>query len=145
MGFFHEQVEIVNRTSKPLNVRYDGQDMTIPPGYDKDGKRIKDQHIMVPRMIIQYALNQNVLMGSEDPQSPSHFDSLVGFIEPKEKKTKWYHDIGYHEQSEELTRVPLREYLEDDPQVKNIVVRGRRQEPGVSLPQGGVFDVKERG
>jgi hypothetical protein len=149
MGIFHEQVEIVNRTSKPLTVRYDGQDITIPPGYTpgvdgKPGVRIKDQHIMVPRLIIPYALNQNVLMGSEDPQSPSHFDSLVGFIEPKEKKTRWYHDVTYVEQTEELTRVPLREYLEDDPQVTDIKVRGRKIDAGVSMPRGGVFDVRER-
>lgn len=145
MGIFHEQIEIVNRTSKPLTVRFDGQDITVPPNYDADGKRLPEVRTFVPRQIIPYALNQNVLMGTEKPESPSHFDSLVGFIEPKERKTKWYHDISHVEQSDELTRVPLREFLEDDPQVKDIKVRGRRLDAAVSLPGSGVFDVRERG
>jgi hypothetical protein len=146
MGIFYDQVEIVNRTSKPCTVRFDGQDMTIPPGYTADGERIENQHIMVPRTIIPYALNQNVVMGSEDPLSPSHFDSHVGFVEPKEKKTKWYHEISFLEVDEaEPTRVKLREFLEDDPQVKDIKVRGRRADATVGIPAGGVFDVRERG
>jgi len=146
MGIFYEQVEIVNRTSKPLTVRFDGQDMTIPPNYADGGERIKGIHTMVPRDVIPYALNQNVLMGSEQAETPSHFDSLVGFIEPKTKKTRWYHDISYKEQNnEELTRVPLREFLEDDPQVKDIKVRGRKLDASVTMPSGGAFDVRERG
>ena len=146
MGLFHEQIQIVNRTSTPLTVRFDGQDMAIPANYDAEGERLPNVVTFIPRIALFYALNQNVLMGSEDPQSPSHFESKVGFIEPKEKKTKWYHDVSFVvEDPQELTRVKLREFLEDDPQVKDIKVRGRRIDAAVALPQSGVFDVQERG
>jgi hypothetical protein len=146
MGLFHEQIQVVNRTCKTLSVRFDGQDMEIPAGYNEKGERLKDVVSYLPKVAMFYALNQNPVMGTEDPMSPSHFDSKIGFVEPKAKKTKWYHEISFvPDDSGELTRVRLREYLEDDPQVKDIVVRGRRLDGAVALPRGGTFDVQERG
>jgi hypothetical protein len=132
MGIFQDMVEVVNRTSEPLNLRYDGQDMAIPPNYNADGSAIEDVRTTIPRQCIPYVLSQNPVMGSEDPSDPSNFQSLVGIIDPKKnpkKKHSWYNCdfLPKAEQGiENMTRVNLRSVLEDDPQVKDIVVRGRK-------------------
>lgn|SRR5512146_332116 len=122
MGIFYEQVEIINRTSKPLNVRYDGQDMPLEPNYDAKGKFLPDVRNTIPAVAVPYAKSQNVLMGSEDALDPTSFEVLVGV---KAKKGEKQRDaIDFCEQSDILTRVKLDEYL-DDPSVK-ITVGGRR-------------------
>lgn len=122
MGIFHEQVEIVNRTSKKLDVRFDGQDIELEPNYDAEGKRLQGVHNMVPAIAVPYAKSQNVCMGTEDPIDPSEYDVLVGVVAKKGQKQK--DDLSYLEQTNELTRVRLADYL-DDPSAK-IVVAGRK-------------------
>lgn len=129
MGVFHDMVEIVNRTDEQLMLTFDGQRMYLPPNYDKSGKRLEGVHTMIPRQCVPYALNQNVNMGTEDSYDPSTFESLVGIADPKEKRPKSWNTVTYipaEERNKSLTRVNLKEFLEDDPQVKDIVVRGRR-------------------
>lgn len=142
MGIFHDTVEFVNRTSKPLTVIYDGQRTTIEPNYDAEGNRIKGVVNMLPKIVVPYALNQNVLMGSEDSVDPSDFQSLIGIVEPKEKQRKSWHDCSYLEQSEELTRTPLKDVL-DDPKAK-IEVRGKLIPRAIdaAVPATAPFDVK---
>ena len=60
MGIFYSQKVVVNRTPWELNVRFDGQDITIPPGES-----------VLPELTIGYAKNQNPIMGSADPNNPS--------------------------------------------------------------------------
>jgi hypothetical protein len=122
MGLFHEMTEVVNRTSKKLSVRFDGQDVEILPNYTDKGERISDVRNMLPTVVVPYAKSQNVLMGSEDPLDPSEFEVLVGAVAKKGRPQK--DDISFLEQSNEPTRVKLEEYL-DDPQAK-IVVAGRK-------------------
>lgn len=59
MGIFHEQVVLVNRAPENLTVRFDGQDKTLVPGEN-----------MVPAVVVDYAKNQNPIMGSVDPENP---------------------------------------------------------------------------
>ena len=118
MGIFYEQVEIINRTSEPLDVKFDGQAIELKPNYTPEGKFIKDVHNMVPTVVVPYARSQCVLMGSEDPLDPSLWESLVGVKGNKK------HDTSFREQSDVLSRVDLEQYL-DDPNAK-IVVAGRR-------------------
>jgi hypothetical protein len=141
MGIFHETVELVNRTSKPLEVIYDGQRTILEPNYDEAGVRQADVHNMLPKIVIPYALNQNVVMGSEDAVDPSHFESLVGVVYNKKKdgKRHSWHDCTFKEQTDKLTRTPLENVLED-PHAE-IQVRGRKvprsvdaQLPGVPTP-----------
>lgn len=141
MGIFHETIELVNRTSQPLEVIYDGQRTILEPNYDKDGKRLPDVHNVLPKIVIPYALNQNVVMGSEDAIDPSAFQSLVGvvFDKKKDKRAHSWNDCSYMEQTEALTRTPLEDVLED-PNMK-IQVRGKKvprtidaQLPGVPTP-----------
>lgn len=122
MGIFYEQIEIVNRTSKKLNVRFDGQDIELEPNYDAEGKRLKEVRNMIPLVAAPYAKSQNVLMGSEHPIDPSEWETLVGVIAKKGQKQK--DDISYCEQSDAVSRVVLEEYL-DDPTLK-VQVGGRR-------------------
>lgn len=134
MGIFHEQIEVVNRTSKTLEIVYDGQRIKVLPNYDETGKRLDGVHTMVPRQVIPFALAQTVIMGSEDAFDPSDFQSLIGVIDPKEKRQKSWHDCSFHEQTDTLTRANLEEVL-DDPSAK-IVVRGRR------VPKGSEHSVR---
>lgn len=74
MGIFHEMVTVVNRAPIPLNVRFDGQETTIPPGPSQ-----------LPKVCINYAKNQNPIMGTQDPNNPSITGAryLIGIVAPK--------------------------------------------------------------
>ncbi len=60
MGIFHELITVVNRAPIALNVRFDGQDINLPPGESP-----------LPRIALEYAMRQNPIMGSADPDNPS--------------------------------------------------------------------------
>jgi hypothetical protein len=138
MGIFHETIELVNRTSKPLEVIYDGQRTILEPNYDAEGNRLDDVHNILPKIVIPYALNQNVVMGSEDAIDPSSFQSLVGvvFNKKKDRKAHSWHDCTYLEQTDKLTRTPLEDVL-DDPNAK-IQVKGRKVPRSVDAAMPGV-------
>lgn len=76
MGIFQDLVEVVNRCPWNLTIRFDGQEMTLKPGKN-----------MIPSTTVQYALNQNPLMGSQDPDNPtiSGAEYLIG-LPSKENK-----------------------------------------------------------
>lgn len=59
MGIFHEQVVLVNRSPINLTVTFDGQEKTLVPGEN-----------LVPQVVVDYAKNQNPIMGSVDPNNP---------------------------------------------------------------------------
>lgn len=82
MGIFHEQVTLVNRTPINLTVIFDGQEKTLTPGDN-----------IVPALVVDYAKNQNPIMGSQDPNNPhiSGGKYLVGV------------KGGYGEETEPLT------------------------------------------
>lgn len=125
MGIFQETVELVNRTSKPLEVIFDGQRAILEPNYTNTGERIKGVVNVLPKQVIPYALNQNVVMGTEDAVDPSAFESLIGVVysAKKDKRKHSWNDCSYLEQSDKLTRTPLEDVL-DDANAK-IQVRGR--------------------
>jgi hypothetical protein len=74
LGHFKDSVTIVNRTigagayERVLNVRYDGEDITLQPGENHG----------FPRVAVPYAIKQNPLMGSKHPIDPRKFISLIG-------------------------------------------------------------------
>lgn len=68
LGVLKDSITLVNRTSRNLNVRYDGEDITLPPGENPG----------FPLVAVPYAKNQNPLMGSKHPINPRKFISLVG-------------------------------------------------------------------
>lgn len=68
LGVFKDSVTIVNRTSRDLNVRYDGEDIILKPGENPG----------FPMVAVPYAKRQNPLMGSKHPTSATKFIALVG-------------------------------------------------------------------
>lgn len=127
MGYFFEQCEVINRTSKVLSCRFDGQDIELLPNYTPDGKRIEDVHNILPAIAAPYARSQNVRMGSEDPLDPTSYEVLVGVLAKKGAKQR--DDITFLEQDETvLTRVKLEDLLDGDPSVKEIRVAGKRNQ-----------------
>jgi hypothetical protein len=71
---FRDSVVLVNRTSQPLNVRYDGEDITLQPGENPG----------FPAVAVPYAKRQNPLMGSKHPINPTKFIALVGVKDSKD-------------------------------------------------------------
>lgn len=59
MGIFFEQVCLINRAPIDLTVTFDGQAKTLKPGEN-----------MVPAVVVDFAKNQNPIMGSADPNNP---------------------------------------------------------------------------
>lgn len=163
MGIFQEMVEVVVRVPRELGLRFDGQDMRLKPNYDAEGKRIEGVQNLIPSQCIYFVLDQNVRMGTEDPLDPTRYQSLVGIIEPKKssnpKTKRSWHDCSFIDETKDengepvdpvsvKARVNLREMLEDDPQVQDIKVKGRKLENGVKLPSmdnGGTLAVRGRG
>lgn len=83
MGIFYEQVTLINRAPVNLTVTFDGQAKTLVPGPN-----------VVPAIVVDYAKNQNPIMGSADPNNPSISGGkyLVGV------------ESGYDEETEMLTK-----------------------------------------
>lgn len=106
---YADMVEIVNRTSQPLVVRWDGTDFTLAPNYTADGERIQGVTNMIPSVVVEYAKNQHPLMGSEDSMDPSAFQTLVGVVARKGRPQR--DELSHLEQNGKLTRVPLDDYL----------------------------------
>lgn len=124
MGIFHQMVEVINRSSKPLTGRFDGQEITILPNYNAKGELLEDVQNMVPRLVVQHLKSQNVVMDTEDPLNPLSFQSLIGMVAPRGHKQK--DEIDYLEQDENaVTRVNRKEF-EDDKMIKT-KVRGRKK------------------
>ncbi len=68
LGIFKDAVTLVNRTSRVLSVRYDGEDISLQPGENPG----------FPAVAVPFAKRQNPLMGSKHPINPNRFISLVG-------------------------------------------------------------------
>lgn len=77
MGVFQETVTLVNRTSKPLTVTFDGQQSTIKPG----------ENTGFPKVAVQYAKNQNKKRGTEKWNDPISGEYLVGVKGTKDNIT----------------------------------------------------------
>ncbi len=59
MGIFYENVVLINRAPVNLTVTFDGQSKTLVPGENS-----------VPAIVVEFAKNQNPIMGSGDPNNP---------------------------------------------------------------------------
>jgi hypothetical protein len=140
MGIFFDTTEVINRTSKKLNVRFDGQDTELEPNYDAKGNLLPDVHNLLPTIAVAYAKNQNILMGSEDPLDPSSFEVLVGVKAKKGERQR--DDISFCEQSNEPTPVKLEELL-DDPNLK-IQSSGRKIRASDARPIRGTTPFEPR-
>ena len=129
MGIFFEQCEFINRDCIQRTITYDGQRIYLEPNYTESGELLPDVHNFAPKIVVPYALNQNVVMGSEDATDPSGFES---YVVPKVKKRKkgkdtgeWRYDFSFlpSKKNKAVTRVDLETYL-DDPSLKIAGGRG---------------------
>jgi hypothetical protein len=59
MGIFYDMVEVRNLAPINLTVTFDGQEKTLPPGVS-----------VVPKQVVPFAMNQNPVMGKQDPNNP---------------------------------------------------------------------------
>ena len=135
MGVFHTLTEIINRTAERITIRFDGQDKVIEPNYDVEGNLLPDVQNMVPDQVVPYALNQCVIMGSEQFEDPSDFRSRIGIpikarVGGKKRKEFSWNDCSFLGPVDEtdintLTRVPISEVV-DDPTAK-VLVRGSKK------------------
>ena len=145
MGWNYELIEYINRDIIDRTITFDGQRARIKPNYDANGKFLPDVHNMAPKILVPYALNQNVVMGSEDPIDPSGFES---YVVPKVKKRKkgkateeWRYDFSFlpSKSNKAKTRVDLATYL-DEPSLKILPGRGefKASEAGVAAGATGI-------
>jgi hypothetical protein len=142
MGFMISDTEYINRDCVDRTITYDGQRITVKANYDENGKLLKDVHNMAPRILVPYALNQNVIMGSEDAIDPSGFES---YVVPKIYKrkhgkptTELRYDISFvsSKVNAAKTRVDLNTYL-DDPSLKVLDGRGKFRPSEAGVGAGG--------
>jgi hypothetical protein len=140
MGIFQTMVTVVNRAPVPLRVRFDGQELDVPPGESQ-----------IPAITVDYAKNQNPVMGSADPDNPhiSGADYLIGVkngrdnIEPLTKE-EWEAHLG---RPCRINEIEL--YADKIGPGERLVTRGRARKPAakssfdtnvrVSSPSGDVF------
>ena len=139
MGIFFEQVELFNRAPIDLTVQFDGQCKTLIPGSNA-----------VPRIVVDYAKNQNPIMGTQDPNNPhiSGCRYLVGIVGKDDctplTKKEWENHL------QRPCREDEQQWFEDrygnDPKAK-LVVRGKGRKTAASSrydagssPAGGNAD-----
>lgn len=83
LAHYGDAVVLVNRTigagayEQPLNVRYDGEDITLKPGENPG----------IPKIVVDYAKKQNILKGSMHPLNPNKFICMVGVKDSKDDVT----------------------------------------------------------
>lgn len=117
MGIFHELKTVVNRSPKPLSVTFDGQETIIPVGESQ-----------IPSITINYAKNQNPVMGSADPNNPSLSGSqyLIGVKGTRDNCTPLTKD-EWDAHCESACRMDWRSLMEDTLKPgEHIVVKGKK-------------------
>lgn len=136
MGIFFEQIEYINRDCIQRQITFDGQRVYVQPNYDENGNWLDGVHNFAPKIVAPYALNQNVVMGSEDPLDASGFDSyVVPLVKNKKGKLRYNIDFLSSKKSVAKTRVDLEAYL-DDPSLKVVDGRGTFKASEAALGAG---------
>ncbi len=117
-----ETVTLINRTSKPLRAMFDGQRFAFKPGPNPG----------VPIVVVQFAKDQNPVMGTQDRYEYEGSQYLVGVAE-------WGDDVSPIEQSDAIERLD-RSSIEDEGKtaVPGPKVRVRRSEAIHRMPGDGV-------
>lgn len=127
-NFAFDTVECGNRSSKPLTVQYDGKQFVLPPY-----PRTKE----LPKIVADRALQQHVIMGTEDPFNPKCFRSLVyvkgwkdGYREPWPDRPA--------EQSDSIERID-RSLCDTDRQEAEVMTFGRMPPEKMGNGVGALF------
>lgn len=130
MSFFGDTCTLINRAPWPINVRWDGKDVTLTTGENQN----------FPRVAVPYAKNQNVVMGSESANDPSQFRYMVGVKGSKDNCLPMTRDeIEQHQAApQRLNRQEMREER-GDPRAKE-VVRGKKAPSNFDAKYSGTHD-----
>ena len=134
MGIFYDQVTIINLAPIPLNVTFDGQTMRVPPGESQ-----------IPKVVVPYAKNQNVIMGSADADNPNISGALY-LISVKGSKRDRQEPLTKEEwaaHQDAPSRINTEQFFEDRlAPGERVVTRGK----GRKVQARSLFDagVKER-
>ena len=134
MGVFYETTKVINRAPVNLTVTFDGQCKTLKPG---------ENHI--PAITIQYAKNQNPIMGSADPHNPhisgAHYligvpsEDLPADCEPLTEE-EWLAHL--QEPARENTQQAFEEKYGGDPKAKLVIMgKGRKSTANSRYEAGG--------
>lgn len=121
-------VRVVNRTTKPLTVTFDGRQYNLVPGYREmpDGTvEPAGPHGEVAVTHLDYlkaemARRQNPRKGTENPRDPADVEHLVAIVEDG-------HDVSWLEQSDAVERL-------DRSQIEDAKVRNAEVVAGVGFP-----------
>ncbi len=116
-----ETVTLINRSSKPLRAMFDGQRFVFKPGPNPG----------VPIVVVQFAKDQNPVMGTQDRYEYEGSSYLVGVPE-------WGDDCSPIEQSDAIERLD-RSSIEDEGRtaVPGPKIRVRRSEAINRMPGDG--------
>ena len=130
-GIFQEVVTLFNRAPIDLNVRFDGQDLTLKPGKNHG----------VPKIVVSLAKSQNPVMGTEEWTDPTSYRSLIGVLDSKDNckpltKEEWAEHLGKPQRYN-------RETMERDERTHD-VVRGKKKKSAFEAryaisEDGGIF------
>jgi hypothetical protein len=71
MALFQEMEKVFNRAPVAISIRFDGQDLNLPPGES-----------LIPKVTVPFGKNQNPIMGSHDADNPhiTGGDYLIGVV-----------------------------------------------------------------
>lgn len=130
MGIFHEMRSVFNRAPMPLTVTFDGQQTTLPVGA-----------CQIPSLTVNYAKNQNPIMGSCDPNNPSLSGGqyLIGVVGRDNCEPLTADEWGAH--CDAACRMDWKELIEDRLQPgQHVVVKGK----GKNLQARSGFDAGVR-
>lgn len=133
MGVFLKHAVLVNRAPVSLSVRFDGQEKTLEPGEN-----------IVPEIVVEFAKNQNPVMGSQDPYNPhiSGAQYLVG-VKGTADNIEPLTDEEWQAHLEAPTRTNSRIAFEDryggDPKARLVVHgKGRKSTANSRVEAGGI-------
>lgn len=130
-GIFLEQVELINRAPIDLSVMFDGQSKTLKPGKN-----------FVPRVVVEFAKNQNPIMGSANPYDPhiSGAQYLVGLADSTDDCTpltleEW--EAHLNRPCREDEQIVFQDRYGSDPKAKLITYGKGRKSTGRSRSDAG--------
>ncbi len=145
MGVFYETVPLLNRTPVDLTVTFDGQCKSLPAG--------STTH--VPKVAVQFAKNQNPVMGSQSIHNPhiSGARYLVADLSADDTQDNEHAPMTPDEWNEHLgqpQRINAQEAFEEkyagDPKAKLVtqgkkgkLAAGSKYEAGMSTPGDSNF------
>lgn len=129
LGTYNDSVTLVNRTPYALNVRYDGEDISLKPGENPG----------FPKVVVEFAKRQNPLKGSQHPTDPRRFICMVGVKGTKDDCSPIAQDV-LDAAAQKLERVDRDGSTWDEPMAPVKLLKKRGYSPYEAQASVGGFD-----